>query len=453
MIHIYIPPGSIPEKTYACNVVFGDFLGLHYQIEVHEKPNYVIVLENKHRVIINDDFFERFVNDRDYLNKDNIPQEISKLKNHFCCENDVIIIYGNSKVEVHETSIFCGVDIIANIFFMLSRWEEWVTDKLDGHKRFPAEESLAWKYDFLDRPIVNEYIEMLWNMLLHLGIKQQRKKHQFTIRVSHDVDRPFHYKKFQWLQLIKDIVKRIRGHWPYPLWNICKQFILVNIGKQDTHDPYYTFNQIMDISDQYNLKSTFYFIAKHRSAYDDRYPVDHPAMITLMQNISARGHQIGLHGSYLSYNNEEYLKDEYNALLNLLKREIHYNKEIGIRQHYLRYSVKVTPSLQADCELKYDTTVGYAQRAGFRSGVCHDYPIFDINKRQSLGMIERPLHIMDGSLLATQYQNLTYDEALKYALMIKGKVKQYNGNLQLLWHNTYFMNQFDVDLYKSILSG
>ena len=78
----------------------------------------------------------------------------------------------NPKFKIIE----CGIDIFASSFFMLTRWEEYVNKIRDMHNRFPAYASLACKNNFLDRPIVNEYVEMLWNMLKFLGCKQEKKK-------------------------------------------------------------------------------------------------------------------------------------------------------------------------------------------------------------------------------------------------------------------------------------
>ena len=51
---------------------------------------------------------------------------------------------------------------------MLSRYEEYVDSSRDVHDRFPAKASLAYKEGFLDQPIINEYIELLFACMLCL---------------------------------------------------------------------------------------------------------------------------------------------------------------------------------------------------------------------------------------------------------------------------------------------
>ena len=60
----------------------------------------------------------------------------------------------------------------------------------DSHNRFPLKESFAFKNKFYDTPVVNEYVEILWNMLAYLDCKQERKKRNFNVILTHDVDYP-----------------------------------------------------------------------------------------------------------------------------------------------------------------------------------------------------------------------------------------------------------------------
>jgi len=45
-------------------------------------------------------------------------------------------------------------DIFAASFYLLSRYEEYLPHVRDVHERFTAEQSLAFKYRFLDKPII-----------------------------------------------------------------------------------------------------------------------------------------------------------------------------------------------------------------------------------------------------------------------------------------------------------
>ena len=77
------------------------------------------------------------------------------------------IVYGRrlsngSYLEISDSGIRLGVDVLGSAFFMLTRYEELVRSERDPRDRFPATMSLAYRERFLDRPIVNEYAEILW---------------------------------------------------------------------------------------------------------------------------------------------------------------------------------------------------------------------------------------------------------------------------------------------------
>ena len=58
---------------------------------------------------------------------------------------------------------------------MLSRYEEAILKGRDKHDRFPSWISVADKGNFLERPIVNEYLEILWSCLSSLWNDLKRK--------------------------------------------------------------------------------------------------------------------------------------------------------------------------------------------------------------------------------------------------------------------------------------
>ena len=193
MIKIITPNKFSQEKTYIIDILFKSFLGIDYIINNNDGiTDYKIILDNGNNIIIKDHFFSKFAKGDTYLNIKNISEDIRFSKNQFTVEADIPIIYGTDELKITDDKIVCGIDVFASAFFMLTRWEEYVDKARDIHNRFPASESLAFKNNFIDRPVVNEYVEMLWNMLKHLGHKQERKKRNFEIILTHDVDN-LHY--------------------------------------------------------------------------------------------------------------------------------------------------------------------------------------------------------------------------------------------------------------------
>src|SRR5690606_26329834 len=109
--------------------------------------------------------------------------------------------------------------------------------------------------------------------------------------------------------------------------------------------------------------------------------------------------KVGIHGSWNSYKNLGIFRKE-------LKRLKHYEVKEG-RQHYLRFENPTTWEIWNEMELERDSTLGFYGFNGFRCGVCYNYPVFHIIKREELKLIEEPLIFMENSLLT---RNLGFEE-------------------------------------------
>ena len=172
-----------------------------------------------------------------------------------------------------------------------------------------------------------------------------------------------------------------------------------------------------------------------------------------MREIHNRGHEIGLHPSYETYQNLQQTKAEFRKLLRVCNEEGIQQNHWGGRQHFLRWQVPITWRNWNEAGLNYDSTLSYADHAGFRCGICYEFQVFDLEKREILPLYERPLIVMEGSVLGEQYMNLNDQEALSYMLKLKKRCQQFQGDFTLLWHNSSFTEPQYWDIYSLIIPG
>lgn len=440
MININIPNNNINERKYVIDVMLGEFLGLKYKIEIGSK-NYEFTLDNSNRLIIEDHFFNKLPKDLEYLKLDNIPQKVELIENEFIVEDNMPVIYGSSKLNIENSKLVsCGIDIFASSFFMLTRWEEYVNKSRDNHNRFPANESLAFKQNFLDRPIVNEYVEMLWNMLEYLGVNQKRKKRNYQLCLTHDVDAPLKYPN--WKNGIKEIAGDLIKRKNIKLaFNNLSSNIKFQLGF--LKDPFDTFDYLMDVSERNKVKSHFFFMGYGLTKYDNMYKSSDGFIINLINKIKKRGHYIGIHPTYDAYQNKIQFGKELDELEN------NFNTKITCgREHFLRFEVPTTWQTWEDHGMAWDSTLSYADKEGFRAGVCYEYSVFNILTRQKLNLMEKPLIAMEGSFETYQSDIKPEDMERKIKFLIE-KVKKYNGEFVFLWHNSSF-NTYRWEKYKHI---
>lgn len=469
MLNIYVPNTYIPERSYIMQTIFHHFLDIEIQLHIDERSDVLMEADDNQTdttLRIADVLFQTSKNN--WLTKDSLPERPlcvwdtrGILYDAHLVSSKLPVIYGHkpyngtlSKGYLRETQkeLYLGLDIFGSAFFMLTRYEEYVKPDRDQHDRFKATASLAYQEGFLDRPIINEYIEILWYCIKRLWPSMERKQRNFRTVVSHDVDVPFAQAFTGIPQLLRscggDIMKRKS---PSMALNRIASWQAVKKGyyKQDLN---YTFDRIMDISEQNNIKSAFYFkTACTNTTFDNNYSVDHPYIRQLMRDIHNRGHEIGLHPSYETYRNLEQTKLEYQKLLQVCDEENIQQDRWGGRQHYLRWNAPVTWQNWAVAGLNYDSTLAYADHAGFRCGICYEYPVYDLIKRQQLLLTECPLVVMEGSILGEQYMNLNGQEILDYMQKLKQRCQQFNGDFTLLWHNSSFTAEKLWKRYEDII--
>ena len=146
--------------------------------------------QNNHIHIYESTFFNE-----DYLTKNNLP------KFPLSSYNNLPVLYkGRSDIykpfiDRKGNKIITNIDIIASSFFMLTRYEEVVNDSTEiliSMNAFQATASIALKDNFLNRPIVNEYFELLWDCIRILSPGLERKPFwkgkDFSLCLTHDVD-------------------------------------------------------------------------------------------------------------------------------------------------------------------------------------------------------------------------------------------------------------------------
>lgn len=102
-------------------------------------------------------------------------------------------------------------------------------------------------------------------------------------------------------------------------------------------------------------------------------------------------------------------------------------------------------------DMDYDCTLGFADCVGFRCGVCYEYPVFDVLKREPLSLRERPLVIMERSLMSPLYMSLSEDDACETIVTLNSICREFNGIFTLLWHNSSLCTTSDKVLYRMIV--
>ena len=440
---IEVQHNFIPEKEYILHVIFREFLGLDFTLKTVGKPQYSIVLPNHRKLVFSDSFFSRLEEDGNFYQTAQVPADVQFATNEFSPEEDLVVIFGNDEFE-KGNDLVCGFDLFASAFFMLTRWEEMVSGVRDEHDRFPDQEALAVRFGFHHKPVVNEYVEFIRDALLHLGLKQPMKVRKFLPFITHDIDELYRYQKFSRVMraLAGDLIRRRSIS---SFLNTLRDSMAIRAGRKP--DNYDTFDMLMDLSEAHGLTSHFYFIPGEPGEPDVRYSIGDKRVYEVVKTIKQRGHRVGMHASYSSYNDPGQFASEVDRMKKM-------DPEIeGGRQHYLRFKNPETFRLWADHHLGYDSTLGYSGDGGFRTGCCYPYPVFDLKNRRALDLMEKPVTVMEVGLRKKINSPGQFLERIAYYV---DTVKKYNGEFVLVWHNSSFntweWNSDWLGVYKKTLN-
>jgi len=356
-------------------------------------------------------------------------------------------------IEQKEDHFVINYDILGLTYWMLNRIEEIGRNDLDNHDRFPATASHAYKHDYLERPVVDEWLHVLGQVIQRTWPTLELKRHQFSIKVSHDVDSPSLYVFKPWVTVLRMMAGHLLKRRDLKAFFVAP-YIKLTSGKQLSQlDFYNTFEWLMDVSDQHGLKSAFYFICgRSFPNYDADYEPEHPIIRRLMRRIHEREHEIGLHPSYLTYQKPELIKHEFERLKYIASEENIEQVLWGGRMHYLRWQHPTTLQAWNDARLTYDTTLSYADRPGFRCGTCYEYPAFNPITQQILQIRIRPLIAMECTVISDTYLGLgTGSQSLDKFLELKGVCERVCGCFTLLWHNSYFKEPELKIMYEKVI--
>jgi hypothetical protein len=296
------------------------------------------------------------------------------------------------------------IDIFFNAFVHLSRLEEWLFEKKRNRIysyafKHPRKNRKIWRI-----PVVNH----LFN-LLESEIKKKchyisfGEKEKPIIQFSHDVD-----------YIRKTIRLRIKESANY----------FINCAKYFSHDEkknislaklkrrikttkgnvdYLFFDCWSKLEDRFNISPVYYLYAqirlsKHRNAVqwflDPSYDIlKDKKLIGRCHELIFRGCEIGLHGSFFSAEDEMlFLKEKY-----LLEKII--NSPVKkTRQHWLNYIESTTPFIHEKNGINSDSTIGFNDIPGFRSGVGSVYNPYDHRNQKAFSFDEIPLVLMDAHI-------------------------------------------------------
>ena len=210
---------------------------------------------------------------------------------------------------------------------------------------------------------------------------------------------------------------------------------------------------IMDTNERLGNVVQFYFIPYITSRLDTTIPFNSSEVRSLLKEIYRRGHVIGIHPGYETYKDPEQFMKSVEKFKQVIREEGINQTRLGGRQHFLMWDMGKTPRFWENAGLDYDSSLCFADKAGFRCGTCHEFWLYDCKIRRVLKVKEKPLIVMDCTIISKKYEGLGLtSKAIDRINSLKETALKCGGDFVVLWHNDALSTTEEKQFYLSAIT-
>ena len=396
---------STTRLQYSCKFIFEEILGTSYSLTTDE--------EN----------FRNYTGEKinySYVEFNGVYQ----IKPHLLLfetgvkEQD-IKVYGRGEncrffVTSHDPNDF---DFFAAVFYLISRYEEYLPHTKDMYDRYAHENSIAYKEDFLHLPLVNIWIEGFKEKLIRLFPTLKFNVKRFCFLPTYDIDIAWSYKE-------KGLLRNVGGFIKSPT---LERVAVLLKGSKDPYDSY----EVMDeLHKEYKLNPIYFFlVAKKNGLYDKNILPENEALQQLIKT-HAGNYSIGLHPSWKSYTNDEMLMEERETLQSISGTHIH-----SSRQHYIKFSLPETFKKLIHAGITNDYSMGYGSINGFRASTGSSFYWYDLSEEKITSLRIHPFCFMDANCFYEQ--KLSVEESFTELMHYYNICRKWNGPMSTIFHNNF----------------
>lgn len=324
--------------------------------------------------------------------------------------------------EIKDKKADLPFDFFAMTFYLISRYEEYLPHSKDDFGRYTTKQSLAYKNNFLQLPLVNLWTQKLAKIIVAKFPNVEINEPKYSFIPSYDIDHAWAYLHKGFLRMMGSAAKDLVN---FDLNNLKRRLlVLFNMEK----DPYFTFNYLGDLRRKFDLKPIYFFLLANWGKYDTNNSVRDVSFRNLIKEIS-QIYPVGIHPSFGSNSESELIKIEKERLEKITDSSISKS-----RQHFLILNFPKTYRRLIKNGITEDYSMGYASDIGFRASIAVPFFWFDLENNCPTKLKIYPFQIMDVTL--NQYLKLSPENALNAVLPIIQNCKKVNGTLITLWHNS-----------------
>ena len=312
-------------------------------------------------------------------------------------------------------------DVFAASFFLVSRYEEYLSQVRDQYGRFRAESTWMFENDMLQKPLVDIWTLALGSRLQAVYPDLPIKKRTFTFIPTYDVDAAWAYKSKGVYRTLGGFIKDLSSGDRERI----RERHQVLRGKRK--DPFDSFEFQFELQKEFKLKPIYFILCGEYDTNDKNISIRKAAFRSLIKTLGDHA-DVGIHPSFSSYLDIDKLRKEINSLSEVLHRPL-----TKSRQHFLRMNLPRSYQKLIELDISDDYTMGFASQAGFRAGIADTFRFYDLENDMVTNLRVHPFALMDGTM--RDYLNLDLEASYALTTQLIDEVKAVGGTFIYLTHN------------------
>jgi hypothetical protein len=315
-------------------------------------------------------------------------------------------------------------DILAAVFYLVTRYEEYLPHTEDAFGRYAHTNALAFREGFLHLPLVNIWLEDFRHILAERIPEMEGRKTQFRFLPTYDIDMAWSFRNKGLMRNAGAIL------FLFTRFRFRKMFHRIRVLRRRRPDPFDAYEWMDELHNSTGLKPIYFFlVATEKGRHDKNIDVHNPEFRSLIRSISKK-YETGLHPSWHSGDLPSQLPREKRLLESICERNIDTS-----RQHFIRFQLPQTYQRLIAAGIRHDHSMGYGSINGFRASMATPFLWYDLKHEEKTDLMIHPFCFMDA--------NAFYEEK-RNPQQVAAELKQYcqavqsvAGEMITIWHNSF----------------
>ncbi|QIE59244.1 hypothetical protein G5B37_06610 [Rasiella rasia] len=326
-------------------------------------------------------------------------------------------------------------DMFSAAFYLLSRYEEYLPHVKDSAGRYPASESISFKHDFLELPIVDIWAFTFKDILTtsFSEITFPKKKH--TIHNILQIQRPFQYEQ---KGLFRSVIGYVRDLSKFKLKPLAERTkVLLKVRK----DPFNTFTWIVNVAKRSSSHLTAFFLLGENESYHDSLNTHRKSFKQLVKYVGDYK-EIGLLYSGQSLESFETLQTEKKRIEAITNRTLKSAKQanfvLSLPENYRNL---------IELEIVKDFTMAYHDQPGFRGGTCTPFLFYDLDYEIKTPLLLHPVAVTTEALSTFDSHKIEtkVNKLLREVMTVK-------GTFSMVFRNEDFVAEDSNEIWRTLFS-